>query len=97
MSELRKIDIHQSINKPISVLGGDRELTLMLILLAIASGMVGMTWYTISLAIVMLIVGITVLQRMFKADQFFRQVYLKSLKYKRYMPALSHPQADNKD
>jgi type IV secretion system protein VirB3 len=97
MSELRKIDIHQSINKPIAVLGGDREMTLMLILLAVAAGMIGMTWYTITAAIIILISGIIVLQKAFKLDPQFRFVYLKQIKYKRYYSAMSHPQIDKED
>jgi type IV secretion system protein VirB3 len=73
----REIVIHQSANRPNQILGGDRELILLTILIAISLAFSLATWWGTGLSILFWLAAIAVLQRMGKADPMLRQVYLR--------------------
>jgi type IV secretion system protein VirB3 len=78
-------------------MGAERGPALMTVFLAIALAGVGLTWYTLLISIAMTVGGLIGLQKMFKADQQMREVYIKHVKYKSFYPAQAHPIYDIKD
>jgi type IV secretory pathway TrbD component len=85
----RELVIHQSANRPNLILGGDRELVLITILVSVALGFSLATWWGIGLAVAFWAGAIAALQRMGKADPLLRPVYLRHIRYAAYYPAKS--------
>src|SRR5579862_8707273 len=85
----REVGIHQSANRPNQILGGDRELVLIAILIAVSQAFSLGTWWGLGLSVAFWIGAIAVLQRMGKADPLLRQIYLRHIGYKRFYPAKS--------
>ena len=85
----REILIHQSPNRPNQILGGDRELALLTILISISLAFSLATLWGIGLAVSFWIGSIAVLQRMGKADPMLRQVYMRHIRYRPFYPARS--------
>jgi type IV secretion system protein VirB3 len=85
----REITIHQSANRPNQILGGDRELVLISILIAVALGFSLATWWGIVLSIAYWIGSIALFQRMGKADPMMRRVYMRHIRYRPFYPAKS--------
>ena len=80
----REVVIHQSANRPNQILGGDRELVLVTILVSVSLALWGF-----ALALAFWISAIAVLQRMGKADPMLRQVYMRHIRYGHFYPAKS--------
>jgi type IV secretion system protein VirB3 len=95
----REIMIHQSANRPNQILGGDRELVLVMLLISVALAFSLATLWGILLAVALWLGAVAVLQRMGKADPMLRQVYMRHIRYRAFYPAksglfsscLSHP------
>src|SRR5436305_14949695 len=85
----REIVIHQSANRPNQILGGDRELVLVTILISVSLAFSLATWWGVGLSILFWLTAIAVLQRMGKADPLLRQVYLRHIRYRPFYPAKS--------
>ena len=85
----REIVIHQSANRPNQILGGDRELVLVTILISVSWAFSLATWWGVGLSILFWLTAIAVLQRMGKADPLLRQVYLRHIRYRSFYPAKS--------
>jgi type IV secretion system protein VirB3 len=85
----REVIFHQSANRPNQLLGGDRELVLVTILVSVSLGFSLATLWGIGLAVVFWIASIAVLQRMGKADPLLRQVYMRHIRYRSFYPAKS--------
>jgi type IV secretion system protein VirB3 len=85
----REVVIHQSANRPNQILGGDRELVLIAILIAVSQAFSLGTWWGLGLSVAFWIGAIAVLQRMGKADPLLRQVYMRHIRFKRFYPAKS--------
>ncbi len=91
--------IHQSANRPNQILGGDRELVLVMLLISVALAFSLATLWGILLAVALWLGAVAVLQRMGKADPMLRQVYMRHIRYRAFYPAksglfsscLSHP------
>ncbi len=83
----REIVIHQSANRPNQILGGDRELVLLTILVAVSLAFSLATLWGIAIAVIFWIGAVAVLQRMGKADPMLRQVYMRHIEYRRFYPA----------
>jgi type IV secretion system protein TrbD len=83
----REIVIHQSANRPNLILGGDRELVLLTIMVAVALGFSLASWWGVGLAAGFWMASIAALQRMGKADPLLRHVYLRHIRYAPYYPA----------
>lgn len=83
----REIVIHQSANRPNQILGGDRELVLLAILVSVTLGFSLATLWGIVIAVVFWIAAVAVLQRMGKADPILRQVYMRHIEYRSFYPA----------
>src|SRR5271170_6942426 len=85
----REIPIHQSANRPNTLLGADREMVLLAIMIAFGMGLSLATWWGVALAALFWVGAVGVLQRMGKADPLLRQVYLRHIRYRQFYPAKS--------
>jgi type IV secretion system protein TrbD len=81
--------IHQSANRPNQLLGGDRELVLVTILVSVSLAFSLATFWGFVVAFAFWIAAIAVLQRMGKADPMLRQVYMRHIRYRPFYPAKS--------
>jgi type IV secretion system protein VirB3 len=86
----REIVIHQSANRPNLLLGADRELVLVVIMIAGGLAFSLATLWGIGLAVMLWIGSMAALQRMGKADPLLRHVYLRHIRYTAFYPAKSH-------
>src|SRR6185437_3822490 len=85
----REVVIHQSANRPNLVLGADRELVLVTIMIATGLAFSLASWWGICLALVFWLSSVAALQRMGKADPMLRHVYFRHIRYLRFYPAKS--------
>jgi type IV secretion system protein VirB3 len=85
----REAAIHQSANRPNLLLGGDRELVLVTVMIAAGLAFSLASWWGICLAVAFWIGSIAALQRMGKADPLLRHVYLRHIRYATFYPAKS--------
>ena len=85
----REVLIHQSVNRPNMVLGGDRELVLVTIMVAFCLAFSLASWWGIGLSVIFWIAAMAALQRMGKADPLLRHVYLRHVGYRGFYPAKS--------
>ncbi|HWE48324.1 MAG TPA: conjugal transfer protein TrbD [Bryobacteraceae bacterium] len=85
----REIPIHQSANRPNTLLGADREMVLLVIMIAFGIGLSLATWWGVVLAALFWVGAVGVLQRMGKADPLLRQVYMRHIRYEDWYPAKS--------
>jgi type IV secretory pathway TrbD component len=85
----REVIIYQSANRPNLLLGGDRELVLVTVMVAGGLAFSLATWWGVGVAVMVWIVSIAVLQRMAKADPLLRRVYLRHIRYTGFYPAKS--------
>lgn len=85
----RTIPIHTSFNRAHLLLGAERELTLLTVLivaLVVASGMNPLS-FGVGALLWVIMLGIVI--RMAKADTMLSKVYFKHVKYRAYYPAKS--------
>jgi type IV secretory pathway TrbD component len=85
----REIVIHQSANRPNQILGGDRELVLLTLLVSVSLAFSLATLWGVGLAVGFWIGSVAVWQRMGKADPMLRQVYLRHIRYRPFYSAKS--------
>lgn len=85
----REIIIHQSANRPNTLLGADRELVLMVIMIAFTLGLSLATWWGVIVAALFWVCSVAALQRMGKADPLLKKVYMRHIRYKSWYPAKS--------
>ena len=85
----REVVIYQSANRPNLLLGADRELVLVTIMVAGGLAFSLATWWGVGVAVMVWIVSIAILQRMAKADPLLRRVYLRHIRYAGFYPAKS--------
>jgi len=91
---LRESDIHQSLVRPQMVLGAERELALLAVMVAAFIGYCAYLSFSLILfvlAIFIYMFSIGVLRRMFKADPLMFGNYRKHIKYKSLYKAHSTP------
>ncbi len=85
----REVAIYQSANRPNQLLGADRELVLVMVMVATGLAFSLASWWGILLAVVLWVGSVGALQRMGKADPILRQVYLRHVRYAEFYPAKS--------
>lgn len=76
--------IHRIGQKPVPVMGCDRELVMFTGLCAFALAFVAMTWVTTIFSIVLWFGGLFVLRRFQKSDPLMRWVYMRQWGYAKY-------------
>ena len=85
----REITIHQSANRPNQILGGDRELVLVSVLVAVSLAFSLASWWGVALSIGFWVSAVAVFQRLGKADPMMRHVYMRHIRYRSFYPAKS--------
>lgn len=86
-----RIKIHRALTRPHLVMGGDRELVLILLLVcAILIGVV-LSWYGLIFGLFLAAVGLPLFRQLAKADVDMRRVYLRHIRYKLSYSARSTP------
>ena len=90
-NKLQAIKVHSSLNKPNLLLGGERELMLMVGLLSALMIFIAMTWQTLIIGVVLWIILSMLLRMMAKSDPLMSKIYLRQLKYKDFYMAHSSP------
>jgi type IV secretion system protein VirB3 len=83
----REILIHASVHRPRTILGGDRELVILVGLIAAIFIFAMLTWWSITLGAVLWPAGVFILARLGREDILMRQVYLRHVKYRAFYPA----------
>ena len=91
----REIVIHQSANRPNLMLGADRELVLVMIMILGGLAFSLATLWGIGVAVVLWIGSMAALQRMGKADPLLRSVYLRHIRHIAFYPAKSGLHGEN--
>src|SRR3954471_18220945 len=85
----REVVIYQSANRPNLLLGADRELVLVTVMVAGGLAFSLATWWGVGVAALVWIGSIGVLQRMANADPLLRRVYLRHIHYAGFYGAKS--------
>jgi type IV secretion system protein VirB3 len=85
----REIAIHQSANRPNLLLGADRELVLVTVIVSGGLAFSLACWWGVGFAAALWLGSMAVLQRMAKADSLLRRVYLRHIRYTAFYPAKS--------
>lgn len=91
----REMVIYQSANRPNLLLGGDRELVLVMAMIAGGLGFSLATWWGTGLAVLLWLGSVAALQRMGKADPLLRPVYLRHIRYCAFYSAKSGLHGEN--
>jgi len=98
MASLRESDIHQSLVRPQMVMGAERELALLAMMI---SGFIAYCAY-LSFSLILFVVAIFIwlfsigiLRRMFKADPLMFGNYRRHIRYKSHYKAHSTPFRNN--
>jgi type IV secretion system protein VirB3 len=90
-NQLKSVKVHAALNKPNLLLGGERELMLIVGLFSSVMVFIALTWQTILIGISIWLILSMLLRMMAKADPLMSKVYLKQLKYKNFYHAHSTP------
>jgi type IV secretion system protein VirB3 len=85
----RETVFHQSANRPNQLLGGDRELVLVMVMVCGGLAFSLASWWGIGLAVFLWIASVAALQRMGKADPLMRHVYVRHIRYLAFYPSKS--------
>ncbi|WP_319764098.1 conjugal transfer protein TrbD [Maridesulfovibrio sp.] len=88
---MRTVVIHESLNRKILVMGGDRELVMVSALIAIVLGVGGTTIISGITGVVFWVASLFIFQNMAKKDPQMFQVWLRHRKQQAYYPARSTP------
>ena len=89
MEAPREVTIYQSANRPNLLMGCDRELVLMVVLLCAALIFSVATLWGVVIGVCAWVAGAALLSRMAKVDPLLRHVYLRHVKYGSFYPAKS--------
>ncbi len=87
--QARETVFHQSANRPNQLLGGDRELTLAMVMICGGLTFSLASWWGVALAVSLWVASVATLQRLGKADPLMRQVYLRHIQYANFYPSKS--------
>ena len=89
MQKLRKIPIYRSLGQQNLILGCERETILVAALLCFALGFIGLTPWTMGIALLVWLGCLYFLRKMAKTDPQMRAVYLRHVRYLAYYRARS--------
>jgi type IV secretion system protein VirB3 len=90
-NQLKSVKVHSALNKPNLLLGGERELMLIVGLFSAIMVFIAMTWQTLIIGVGMWIILSMLLRMMAKADPMMSKIYLRQLKYKDFYLSHSTP------
>ena len=83
---IRENRVHEALLSPILFLGGERELALLTVLLAVGLVVLVQTMLAFVLGLAIWLVTLPLLRLMARKDHQFSQIYRRSLKYRSYYP-----------
>lgn len=92
--EPRRIPIHRSLNRPNLILGGERELVLMTMLIGALIAFTASSWMQVGIGAAFWVFLHALLVEMAKHDPVMSKIYLRHVRYKSYYPARSGLFAD---
>jgi len=90
-NQLKSVKVHSALNKPNLLLGGERELMLMVGLFSSVMIFIALTWQTFIIGVLLWTILSMLLRMMAKADPMMSKIYLKQLKYRDFYAAHSTP------
>ena len=93
---LRKLPFRRIGNRVIGFMGGDREMMMLVGLLAGTLIFSGMTFLTTIIGLILWFGCIYMLRMMWKADPEMRKVYIRAILYRKFYPARSTHWRTNK-
>ncbi len=96
MAELRRVPLHRALTRPQLFAGGEREPMLMMGLVCFTLTFVGLSWFTLALAISLYVFGSLVFRQLAKADPVMTQVYRRHVSYAPFLTARATPWAANR-
>lgn len=85
----RETVIHQSANRPNQLLGADREMVLVMVMVCGGLAFSLASWWGIGLSVSLWIAAVAALQRMGKADPLMRHIYMRHIRYAAFYPSKS--------
>ena len=88
---LRRLSFHRVLHRPSLFLGGEREPTLMTLIVAGGLAISGMNTVSFLVGGALWFSAIPALRWMAKTDPQMTKVYLRQIKYRGYYPARSRP------
>jgi type IV secretion system protein VirB3 len=88
-NQLKSVKVHAALNKPNLLLGGERELMLVVGLFSAVMVFIAMTWQTFIIGVSLWLILSMLLRIMAKADPMMSKIYLRQLKYKDFYLAHS--------
>ena len=91
---LRRTPFYRVLHRPRLFLGGEREPTLMMAIVAAGLAVSGQNLVTLAVAGILWFGSIGIFRQVAKADPQMSQVYLRQLKYRGYYPPRSRPYRD---
>ena len=90
-NQLKSVKVHSALNKPNLLLGGERELMLMVGLFSSVMIFIALTWQTFIIGVLLWTILSMLLRMMAKADPMMSKIYLRQLKYRDFYAAHSTP------
>jgi type IV secretion system protein VirB3 len=97
MSNLRETPIQRALHRPTLLLGGERELMMIVLFWSFALMFLAMNIYSFVIGAVFLIGSIHALREMAKADPFMSKIYWQQVFFKDYYAPFSHPNRTGKN
>lgn len=87
--------IHKSVIRHPHVMGGDRDIIYVSILISIASAMILMNIESIIFGLILFFVAVPAAKKMYKTDPILKDLYIRYIKYKHYYPCRATPFFDD--
>ncbi len=88
---LRITEFHRALSRPNLILGGERNLVLLTVLVAATLIMIGQSLLSVGVGLLLYVLGQGALSAMAKSDPEMSKVYLRSLRYRNFYPPRSTP------
>ena len=87
MNEPRRIPIHRSLNRPALILGGERDLVLMTMVISVLIAFTASSLIQLAVADVFWLTVHYLLVQMASRDPLMSRVYMRHVKYNAFYPA----------
>ncbi len=91
MRELDIIPIYSSLNRPLLIMGGERELMMLISLISLTMIFVALSFQSAILGLIIWFVFSSILRMMAKTDPLLSKIYKRQFNYQKYYPALPTP------
>ncbi|MCW5220377.1 conjugal transfer protein TrbD [Verminephrobacter aporrectodeae subsp. tuberculatae] len=91
MQPRRLTPFHRALHRPQQIMGGERELMLFSMLIAVGLIVSAMNFVATIIGLIIWFVCVQGLRKMAKADPEMSKVYIRQLKYKHYYGPFSRP------